>query len=262
MDRLVNSSVVEKEVQQLFTLLSEVFIEKEGSSADVVSLLKTIPRTGKACRIDKFSLPLPKRSLFCHILSLATQAHILSSYAQSEVSDSLLAKIIVFHDLTELIIGDVPDFTSKELAGESYLSKSEKKQREMQAVTTIAEFFNSDLQADYLQTLTALENDHTFFTMVDKTDPIIATWRYLYHFKDLSIDVFLDSMTDFFTNPKVVSLCSNDVARFIEFLLDKENARSFYQQGFEVFKDYHGPISLSDIKLLLSREIECCEELT
>ena len=230
-------------------------IQLNGSSVGVFEAFRKIPRTGKACRIDAFHLQLPKRSLFDHLPSMAAQADVFLKYARSAISEEVMAELILFHDWHEVIIGDVPEFTPKELAGDLYMSAEDKVKRQAKADELIVNSLSGSIKQQYVALDGFFHKPDPFFIMVDKTDPIIAIWRYLYLLKDkIDIEKFLEAMTHFFTNPKVVPVCiSEDIASFIAFLQNKDNARAFFNKGFDVFQN--SKISVADIKALLQRKM-------
>ncbi len=244
---------VESHLNKKLDELAGVCIKVNNRSVDVLEALKRTPRTGKACRIDAYKLGLPKRSLFDHLPSMAVQADVFKKYANATISDDLLADLIAFHDWHELLIGDVPEFTPKELAGNLYMSAEDKKKRQEDADKLVLQSLSGGIKEQYLALDKLFHNPDSFFLMADKTDPIIAVWRYIYLFKDkIDIEKFLDAMTHFFTNPKVAQTCiSEQIASFIRFLQNKDNARAFFSKGFDVFKD--SKISLADITIMLQR---------
>ncbi|MDD2487383.1 MAG: HD domain-containing protein [Candidatus Gracilibacteria bacterium] len=205
-----------------------------------------MPRTGKAVRIDKYDLNLEKQSIYCHVMTLAFLSDSILELFDYDFDKKSLANICAFHDLSEVIIGDVPDFTPKELAGNTYLDRSMKKEMENKANRLIMENLPNDLKIDFENTISMLEDNETdeyidimnFFGMLDKMEPIISVWRYInFHKSQIEIERFLDAMTDFFTNPKVLKCSINkDFDILIGFLQNKENAREYYIKGDIVFE--------------------------
>lgn len=246
---------VELQLQKKLVELANVCIEVDNRSVNILESLKSTPRTGKSCRIDSYKLGLPKRSLFDHLPSMAVQADLFRKYAKTAISDELMADLVAFHDWHEIIIGDVPEFTPKELAGNLFMTAEEKKKRQENADKLILQSLSGNIKAQYQALDKLFHNPDPFFTMVDKTDPIIAIWRYIYLLKNkIEIESFLEAMTHFFTNPKVVPTCiSEDIASFIKFLQNKDNARAFFTKGFDVFKE--STISIADIKTILQRDM-------
>ncbi len=246
---------VESYLQGKLNELAGVCIKVNNRSVDVLEALKHTPRTGKSCRIDAYKLGLPKRSLFDHLPSMAVQADLFKKYAKTSLSDDLLADLIAFHDWHEVIIGDVPEFTPKELAGNLYMTAEEKQKRQAAADKLILQSLSGNTKEQYVALDELFHKPDQFFLMVDKTDPIIAIWRYLHLFKDqIDIEKFLDAMTHFFTNPKVVPTCfSEDIASFIKFLQNKDNARAYFKEGLKAFAKYKGAISLQDIQSILEK---------
>ncbi|HSU72352.1 MAG TPA: HD domain-containing protein [Candidatus Binatia bacterium] len=240
------------------TLLNQLVAVPFGER-DVIAELKHLPRTGKACRIDNYQLKLPKRSLYDHVLSLAVQADILAPYAPFRGDTDALARAICFHDLPEVLTGDVPDFTSQKLAKTSYKSPERKAADERRAVKLIAQMLPGSLAKDYRNTQMWLadRNDDThYFRMLDKTDPILGVWRYLYSYgKDIAPTAFCEAMHDFFTNPAIATYCAGEVKKLITFLQNVEHAKEYHRYGISVLENYPGQLFLGDLKRLVEREL-------
>jgi 5'-deoxynucleotidase YfbR-like HD superfamily hydrolase len=218
---------------------------------NIVEVLHKLPRTGKAVRIYQYQLPLPIQSIYDHVLSVARNMDELSSFFDLKYSNDALACYVAFHDLAEVVSGDHPDFTTKELASltKHYLSSIEEK--ELQEKEFTKEFLNSlegDVRHEFETAINLYKSDYyfqTFFSICDKTEPIIAIWRYIAIFrKTLNIEVFLTAMTDFFTNPKVqeVASANKNVLRLVKFLQDKGKAKNFYLEGDSYLEDSGFPL--------------------
>jgi len=222
---------------------------------DIVSEFKCIPRTGKSVRIDKCGLKLPKRSLYDHIISLAEQAAIFAKYTDFELNKNnclKLAQLICFHDVVEIMIGDVPNFSD-----DFFKVPDNREKQEEVANQQISEFLPSKIQKEFLETINQKPSETTkFFNMVDKIDPIIGVWRYIFLFKtQIDIEKFLNAMSDFFTNPTVKDYCTNnEIVNLVKFLQNKENAQGYFKKGADVFKRYKGRFSIDDFKYLLEKE--------
>lgn len=185
-------------------------------------------------RILKYELDLPLRSIYDHIISLSAQAEFLLSISELDLNGELLAPLVVFHDLAEAIIGDVPDFTPSRLAADTYMPHTDKNTAEKKANILIMKALPNNLKQLFEHYLAMYEQQDTtfyqFFNMVDKTDPIIAIWRYLFLLrKKIRIDDFLIAMTDFFQNPNPQSSCVNETSlSILRVLQSKEHAKNFY----------------------------------
>lgn len=201
----------------------------------ILDEIKKIPRSGKSTRIDLYKLNLPKRSLYDHIMALAYQSDILLFDNNFDVDK--LARIIVFHDVAEIIIGDIPQFTNSEIAGELYKTEQKKIEEEYLANNIIMQSLNKNLSELFRESIYELENKknliYKLFTLIDKVDPIISIWRYIYLNKQLlEINTFIYAMSDFFENPNVIKTSINeDTKILINFLQSKNNARQYYIQG-------------------------------
>lgn len=233
-----NKSIAVETLEVILENLSGTTISvPDISTFSLVERLQSIPRTGKAVRIDRFGLNLPKQSLVDHIKTLAIMADVFKSALDMDLDSGLLARMAAFHDLAETITGDTPDFTSKELAAGHYMDAEDKRLEEKNANATIADCLTGPLKSDFLEVLDCLEDagsqEARFFIMLDKLEPIISVWRYINQFrKTIDIENFLEAMTDFFTNPKVGKAClTQDVVLLASFLQDKKMARKYYEVG-------------------------------
>lgn len=169
----------------------------------VLDSFKKIPRTGKAVRIDQHGLNLPKQTLFDHINSLARLSDCLMEAFDLQLDREKVARMAVFHDLAEVICGDVPDFTASSLAGQHFKTAEEKHLSEQQANLVIAEKMPADLKFIFWESIEEVEAQATvesrFFKMLDKMEPITAVWRYIKQFRAvINIEDFMKAMADFF----------------------------------------------------------------
>lgn len=224
--------------------LSEIKIARGGEVINILSTLKQLPRTGKSVRIDKYNLNLPKQSLYDHVLELAFIFDAASSLFQYKFDRQLLAEMCAFHDLSEVIIGDVPFFTTEKLAGTNYLTKDEKNKKENEANAIISNLLPEKLATPFKNTISILGNEFapnseivSFFWLVDKIEPIISVWRYVHaHRSKLDLQNFLIAMTDFFINPNVAKYAINkDFGDLISFLQDKTKLELYYSNKEAAF---------------------------
>jgi 5'-deoxynucleotidase YfbR-like HD superfamily hydrolase len=204
-------------------------------SLDLVKRLAKTPREGKARRINHFRLALPKRSVLDHITSLAYYADTLRRLGVGPTNIPRIAECIVFHDLSEALAGDMPDFTNDELY--PYFSPEHKTIAEKRANALIAKSLPARFRFRFTGALAILRCKGCVtwrhFQMLDKTDPIIAVWRYLHIFQRyLDPDTFLRAMDDFFRNPTPKSACTDENIRdFVVFLQNPRNARRYLRTG-------------------------------
>ena len=232
-------------VNTLLDKISEVnILIAKNKILNLIDGLKTTPRSGKSVRIDKYSLNLPKRSIYDHIISLGYQADKYLEITNLAINKDEVAKLIVFHDLAESIIGDIPDFTDKVLAGKFYKDSKTKNVVEKGAYMLIEKSLPNDLKADFTETIKKYQENRItevkFFEMIDKTDPIIAIWRYLFEFrKQIDFPIFEDAMKDFFNNPKMIDSCvNNKIKSMIKFLQNIVNAKNYHERGSQYFQSF------------------------
>jgi 5'-deoxynucleotidase YfbR-like HD superfamily hydrolase len=207
-----------------------------GRWVNLIEALGNIPRAGKSLRIDYFGLNLPKRSVLDHITSLAIQSDHFLAITRLRVNPRLLADCIAYHDLNEVMAGDIPRFTGRWLAGEHYMTEAQKRIVERDANRALAKTLAHETRQHFEHTIALLENTRSplmrFFTMVDQTDPIIAIWRYIYLFRiNININLFIDSMSDFFENPDVKGICIDPrIAQLVGLLQDRRAAVAYHEE--------------------------------
>ncbi len=188
---------------------------------NIIESLKKLKRTGKAIRLKDYKeLGIKTRSVYDHIISLARLADVLfeldNKHFVHEENITNLGRIITYHDINEILLGDIPNFTCIEDKLQNRLHQIGSIEREKRANNFIWMFLN-DQQRKSIETINFyLDNEQThvmqFFTMLDKIDPIIAIWRYLYHYREIlspHCDKFIHSMDDFFANPKALKYRDN-----------------------------------------------------
>jgi len=245
-------------VNNLLGKISEVNIPiAENKTLNLIGDLKTTPRTGKSVRIEKFNLNLPKRSIYDHITSLGYQADKYLEITSLTVKNDEVAKLIVFHDLAESIIGDVPDFTDKVLAGKLHRELKTKNVIEKRANKLIEKSLPDDLKVNFIETIKNYKENSSkevkFFKMVDKTDPIIAIWRYLFAFREqIKFPSYKNAMKDFFNNPKVPNYCiDNKIKSLVKFLQNTGNAKSYHQKGSQYLQSIKNEWVSKYLRLLI-----------
>ena len=220
-----------------------------------------MPRTGLAHRIDKYKLNLPKQSIYDHLITIAYNSDIVINTFQFSYDKLLLANFCVYHDIAETIIGDVPTFTSKELAEQTYMTKSQKKELEAKANHIILNSLTKKYCKPFKEAINLLSDEDnpnkkitSFFWMMDKIEPIIAIWRYIHLYKKLiDVDLFIEAMSDFFKNPRVIDYAiDNNFKKLIEFLQDKSQAKQYYLKDNDAFNN----LDSNELKILLKYFIE------
>ena len=203
--------------------LDDFYIRLSCADILVSEQLKRLPRTGKAVRLEKMPFEIKARSVYDHICSLFDIATVLLPYFPKIVAEDV-SYFITYHDVNEILIGDVPEYTS------AFPSRYERsweilKQTPKDKCDRIANDFLS-LFADRPQKKglgilrAAPRKEKEFFYVLDTIDPIFAVWRYCYHYRGRIDGVaFVNGMEDFFTYPnlhRVIDECS--VADFRDLL--------------------------------------------
>jgi 5'-deoxynucleotidase YfbR-like HD superfamily hydrolase len=219
----------------------------------IVASLKAIPRSGKFLRLESMQPRIAVRSIFDHVLSTAHSADVLLPILQPKLSGADLvevARVIAYHDVCEVILGDVPAYTG--------LTQSKRRRARVDAERLLAqlpkgapervsnEFIAMFLHPSERDSLTAVQRllegkseVRRYFYAMDKLDPIVATWRYLHEFRGnpgFSIQEFLDRMKHFFENPKVREQVKESVTdarleKLVKQLQDRDLARKYFRDA-------------------------------
>jgi 5'-deoxynucleotidase YfbR-like HD superfamily hydrolase len=187
----------------------------------IVAQLRMIPRSGKKVRLKNLGMQLQPRTVYDHLLSMAHIADCLLPEVNHGVPDRELpelARCIAFHELNEIVLGDIPSYTtltnksrqSTRNYAERRLSTVDLPRRERIANEFIWLFLGEKQRESMEAVMVALadEKSHLFiaFKMLDQIDPILAIWRYLHHYRGaLGPDPgrFNIEMKDFYENPAV-----------------------------------------------------------
>lgn len=250
-----SSSIYNTVVGMLEDLEDEAIILPNAGRIFIVKTLKRLPRSGKHLRLGRQrqvdGSSVPSRSLYDHVLSLGHSADVLYSHIDHElvgadVGD--LARCIAYHELNEVLLGDIPSFTNlnstrrqkSRIQSEQRLRSVDPKMREYFAHKFIWMFLDVKHRASLDRFINLSEDKdlpaYRFFQVLDKMDPIIGVWRYLHIFRgrlDQNGEKFLRAMSDFFTNPdpsQIVKTYGNEkLLTLLSFLQDIRNARSFYK---------------------------------
>lgn len=220
----------------------------------LIQTLRRIPRSGKHLRIKKLKLndgrQVPSRSIFDHIMSLGHSAdvlypHVAHGLKGADVGD--LARCIAYHELNEVLLGDLPAYTDitsavkrkSKIFSEQNLRSVNPREREVIAHKFIWMFLDLKHRAS-LERFIDLADEresaaYRFFRVLDKMDPIIGIWRYLHIFRGQFVDdasSFIKNMRDFFDNPdpaKVVADYDDEkLLTLLSFLQDATMAKAFY----------------------------------
>jgi len=217
----------------------------------IVSTLKSIPRSGKFLRLDSMEYKIPIRSIYDHILSVAHSADCLIDLLNPPppITDNRndLGRVITYHDLCEVVIGDVPQFTPlnrtkrrrAHISAQIQLSKLPNGYPEEIVNKFIGLYLTESARQSLITTTEIMErrtNVWKFAYALDKIDPIIAVWRYINHFRNdpkFDIDDFLERMRHFFDNPQVKKAVSSNIkdqraVELVEKLQNRSKARQYY----------------------------------
>lgn len=255
------------EIEHLYQQLENVCVKTENKTIPIIDTLKKTPRSGKMVRILKYKLDLPFRSLYDHIISLLAQAKFFLSFSEFDLDCELLVRLFAFHDLSETIIGDVPDFTPPILAAETYMSHAEKSAAKKKADQLLMDALPKNLKQLFSQCLAICEKQDTdiyrIFNMVDKTDPIIAIWRYLSLLREkICIDDYLMAMTDFFLNPRPQNSCVNEKSlSILRVLQNSKQAKQYYLHSDNFFQNlFENDIACSLTSLIEDRSMHFVEK--
>ncbi|MBL7823679.1 MAG: HD domain-containing protein [Saprospiraceae bacterium] len=223
----------------------------------VLNQLKEIPRTGKLIRLSKFDEPIRIRTIYDHIISLAITADILLKELINPIKDSDiidLAKCIVYHDLCEVILGDIPAYTNlptngnkERLAVERLLRRLDSKTLKQTSNDFLAMFLEDREKSNLNYTYNIIYgsqdnisklNISKFFNLIDKIDPIISVWRYIDFYRknsNFAITKFTLLLRDFFENHHVKEIAKeykydNRIYIFISALMDINLANNYFKE--------------------------------
>jgi 5'-deoxynucleotidase YfbR-like HD superfamily hydrolase len=211
---------------------------------NVIRSLKALPRQGKLIRFKEHNLPLPPRSVLDHVYSLAHTADVLLPHIDHKLAASdvrRLANCITFHDLCEVLIDDYPAYTDTRRLFDYERTADDLAQLENAANKLIRPWLGPKLLLDFDDSMSVLDDSNLalsrFLVLIDKIDPIIAIWRYLFQFRSkLDVSAFLTATEDFFSNSHVRRVCElsaidkERMCALIEFLQDPEHARRYYTE--------------------------------
>jgi 5'-deoxynucleotidase YfbR-like HD superfamily hydrolase len=224
----------------------------------IVDTLKQIPRSGKKVRLENFKPAIRVRSVYDHMLSLAHSADCLLPIFEHSLKEheyASLAQCIAYHELNEVVLGDIPTYTSlssgsrhrARILAEERLRSVEPRKREDIANKFIWMFLGEKHRRalDYVSSI--LANDSTpisvIFKMFDKIDPIIATWRYLHYYRGKlgpNPSDFNRRMKDFYENPDVKAFITakqidRAILDLVANLQDRRKAWDYYEGPDRVF---------------------------
>lgn len=206
---------------------------------NIINDLKKIKRTGKKIRLEKLNCKEIKvTTIYDHINSIARTADLLISKDLVNCDESKLASIIVYHDLCEVLITDYPRHTKNFKVNSNSIMNAfevDKKIREEYATNFLWLFANKK-QKECFDLLKQEDNEKNILWLIDKIDPIITIWRYMYVYKKQLKTLkneYIEVMDDFFTNPvlnKIIEMSEYKYfAEIIRFLKDPNNAKQYLE---------------------------------
>lgn len=235
---------------------SEIPIPTVGN-LKIIRALQSLERSGKLLRLEGMTPNLPIRSIYDHILSIAYSADCLMPHVTTEIfgRDRVeLARVIAYHDVCEVIIGDIPQYTKlnrtkrsrARVTAEIRLSQLPEGEPERVTNSFIGLFLQESERHSLNMAIETLNNESAvkkFFYALDKIDPIIAVWRYINYCREIpnfSINEFLSRMRHFFENPRVRKAVAKNVSDpklvdLVDQLQSSENAKAYFadQQIFQ-----------------------------
>lgn len=236
--------------------------------------LKELPRSGKLLRLHDIDPPILIRSIYDHILSVAHSADCLLGELQPKLTGGDLievARVIAYHDLCEVVLGDEPQFTDIENRRKRRLVRVDAYEKlkafppgvpEQRANDFIAMFLNTNCRESLEEIQRIIQNGTSevfrYFRAMDKMDPIIATWRYLHVFRDDPLfprEEFFARMQHFFVNPKVASqvqACVDDkrLATLAKQLQDVSLAKA-YLKNPDVLNEHDFALPASVLRVVI-----------
>ncbi|MBR9824172.1 MAG: toll/interleukin-1 receptor domain-containing protein [Alphaproteobacteria bacterium] len=275
-----NNVNVSRYTKELLEDLNDEFISLPSiARIPIIDKLKQLPRSGKKVRISGLKPKIRIRSIYDHILSIAHSADVLLPVMDHNVKNneySELARCIAFHELNEVVLGDIPTYTplsenkrkSARIYAENRLRSIPPNQRQKIADEFIWMFLQEKNRASLSHVNTILNNENPIsvtFRLLDKIDPIVAIWRYLHTHRNserFPAEGFLRRTKDFFENPDVKNFArsmnfDNKVYNLILDLQDRNKALSYFEnpdyfsESKELFSLPHSTIK----ELIEGREI-------
>jgi 5'-deoxynucleotidase YfbR-like HD superfamily hydrolase len=225
----------------------------------IIDTLRKLQRSGKKIRLRRFAPGVHIRTVYDHILSIAHAGDCLLPYLNYHLDASEfvdLARCIAYHELSEVVLGDMPTYTS--------LSSNSRGYAKLHSVERLRDVLPADrkrIAGDYVWMFLSDKHKRAFqgyreacedeesrlykiFKFLDKIDPIIATWRYLHHYRGRlgpSPREFNKKMKDFYENPDVRLFAvrktfGEDIVDMIEKLQNRTNSWSYYEDRLRIFQ--------------------------
>lgn len=218
--RDMKSGPILNATQYFIKELNDAEITFPNISINIIDSLKKLTRTGKAVRLNEFEpLGVKSRTIYDHMLSVAYLADAIAKLDKEIRQDmySNLGRIIAYHEVNEVLLGDVPAYTnSNYLKGEVILNEGkfknvDKIKRELISNQFIWLFLNDKQKESINELIDGLKHSSSdlmkVFRMLDRIDPIICIWRYLFYYRSEfngTQEKFIECMRDFFVYPKLL----------------------------------------------------------
>lgn len=245
----------------------------------LVQRLKCIPRSGKQIRLHTFTPFVEIRSIYDHILSVAHSADCLIPQLEPDFTDSecqTLSRCIVYHDLCEVLLGDIPSFTNLSrvsrnrvyLKAGDLLKRYPTEERDVRTNSFMMMFLEEQELSSMIEYESIIQNKESklrkLFVFLDKLDPIVAVWRYLHHYRGRLEDGegFLTRLKDFFLYDRlkiVVKEYSIDykVNELVDNLRNRTKAYEYYNGTHlsEIFSTFLGFPNNVIVNLIEGRKI-------
>jgi len=257
--QLRTSSIVDYTTDILDGLEKEFISLPSVRKIELIKTLKRLPRSGKKVRLDTFRPKIPIRSIYDHILSVAYSADCLLPIFHDRITpeeEGDLARCIAYHELGEVILGDIPAHTelsrnkrgSARILAEGRIRSVIPKER----TRIVNEFIWMYLGNTHRPSMRAV-NDALYdgrskvvrlFKILDKIDPIINVWRYVHQLRGQLAEPnghneFLKRLNDFFINPDLKLLMQQYNAE--KFLFDLISTLQNRKRALRYYEDPESP---------------------
>lgn len=220
---------------------------------NIIGSLKALPRSGKLLRLEGMTPRLPIRSIYDHVLSVAHSADCLLPLVDPGIHGRErveLARVIAYHDICEVVLGDLPQYTKltrmkrqrARVSAEIRLSQMPEGEPERITNAFIAMFLQESERHSLQKTMEVMATTDSsvrrFAYALDKLDPIVAVWRYIHQFRSrtFGISAFMNRMRHFFENPRVREAMRKHVTdtRILDLVDQLQNpakAREYYEHA-------------------------------
>lgn len=236
---LKDNQIIEEKERRLFEL-GQFELSFPFQNVNLLEKLRELPRTGKLVRFARLPFKLRTRSVFDHICSLFDIASVILPYYNG-INVTNLSYLIAYHDINEVLLGDIPQYT--ETFPKEYnhvwtrLKKINKQEREC-IVNEFLGLYADNAQRYGLNILKDNKNEKTLLYFLDAIDPIVSIWRYIFQYRaKFDEKRFVEAMMDFFENPNTVKMAHKcnigPLRELLLVLIDKKKA-VYYGSGCNI----------------------------